>query len=125
MSSSVQPEYVPSHPHRPTGEISVNLAARQLTFFHPQGTFGPFPIAIGKPETPTPPGHFVVLGKGMNPGGVLGSRWITFYGEYGIHGTNQPDSIGKAVSHGCIRLHNKDIESFFPLVANRMPVIII
>ena len=35
---------------------------------------------------------------------------------YGIHGTNEPKSIGKAASHGCIRLRNKDVEELFGLV---------
>ena len=35
---------------------------------------------------------------------------------YGIHGTNVQSSIGKAASHGCIRLRNRDIEQFFQMV---------
>jgi hypothetical protein len=36
---------------------------------------------------------------------------------YGIHGTNAPGSIGKAASHGCIRMRNRDIVQFFALVS--------
>jgi hypothetical protein len=36
---------------------------------------------------------------------------------YGIHGTNEPNSIGKAASHGCIRMAKADLEEFFPMVA--------
>jgi hypothetical protein len=35
---------------------------------------------------------------------------------FGIHGTNQPWSVGKAASHGCIRMRNRDIEQFFRMV---------
>lgn len=35
---------------------------------------------------------------------------------YGIHGTNRPDSIGRAASHGCIRMRNADVEELFELV---------
>jgi hypothetical protein len=38
------------------------------------------------------------------------------YKGYGIHGTNSPKSIGKAASHGCIRMHTKDAEELFDLV---------
>jgi hypothetical protein len=36
---------------------------------------------------------------------------------YGIHGTNEPNSIGKAASHGCIRMAKADLEEFYELVA--------
>ncbi len=36
---------------------------------------------------------------------------------YGIHGTNQPGSIGKAASHGCIRMGKKDLEEFYEMVS--------
>ena len=35
---------------------------------------------------------------------------------YGIHGTNAPGSIGKAASHGCIRMRNRDVEELFAMV---------
>jgi len=38
------------------------------------------------------------------------------YKGYGIHGTNRPKSIGKAASHGCIRMRNQDVEELFTLV---------
>jgi hypothetical protein len=38
------------------------------------------------------------------------------YKGYGIHGTNRPTSIGKAASHGCIRMRNQDVEELFELV---------
>jgi creatinine amidohydrolase/Fe(II)-dependent formamide hydrolase-like protein len=44
----------------------------------------------------------------------LGTRWIGLSTKgYGIHGTNVESSIGKAASHGCIRMHRKDLEEFF------------
>jgi lipoprotein-anchoring transpeptidase ErfK/SrfK len=48
----------------------------------------------------------------------LGTRWLGLSRKgYGIHGTNAPKSIGKAASHGCIRLRNSDIEELFDLVS--------
>jgi LysM repeat protein len=87
-----------------------------------------YPIAVGKPDTPTPPGQFQVINKIINPGGILGSRWMGLnipQGNYGIHGTNNPASIGKAVSNGCIRMHNHHIEALFPQIEIGTLVIII
>lgn len=48
--------------------------------------------------------------------GVLGTRRLKMPDGYAIHGTNNPSSIGQAVSHGCIRMLNEDIESLYPMV---------
>jgi nucleoid-associated protein YgaU len=99
--------------------IQIVLVRRELTFFKGDNPVNTYPIAIGKPSTPTPPGHWSVVNKTVNPGGVLGSRWMglsipTTRGPYGIHGTNAPWNIGKAVSNGCIRMHNHNVEEIFP-----------
>ncbi|MGB9802898.1 LysM peptidoglycan-binding domain-containing protein, partial [Desulfofundulus sp.] len=57
-----------------------------------------------------------------------GTRWMGLDipgGNYGIHGTNNPDSIGKAVSNGCIRMYNHHIEELFPHVPLGTPVRIV
>jgi len=99
-----------------------------------------FPVALGAEGT-TPTGLWRVKVKLMNPtyypprGGKiiqaddpenpLGERWIGLEGlegeakgqeRYGIHGTIEPDSIGKNVSLGCIRMHNPDVEFLFDLL---------
>jgi hypothetical protein len=57
----------------------------------------------------------VVIPSG--PGNPLGPRWLGLNKKsYGIHGTNAPRSIGKAVSHGCIRLRNPDIVRLFSML---------
>jgi len=76
-----------------------------------------FPIGIGKPETPTPHGRFKIIDKRLNPGGIYGTRWLGIsLDNYGIHGTNDPSSIHQALSHGCIRLYNRDIETLFSII---------
>jgi lipoprotein-anchoring transpeptidase ErfK/SrfK len=45
-------------------------------------------------------------------------------GEYAIHGTNNPGSIGGFVSHGCIRMHNSDIRKLYSMVSIGTPVIV-
>lgn len=67
--------------------------------------------------TSTPFGNFVIINKAPNPGGPFGTLWMSLSKEhYGIHGTNNPSSIGKAVSKGCIRMYNKDVEELASIV---------
>ncbi|OYD06861.1 hypothetical protein CHM34_13020 [Paludifilum halophilum] len=57
--------------------------------------------------------------KSRDWGGGFGPRWLGLnvpWGKYGIHGTNQPHSVGSHSSHGCIRLLNSDVEALFPKV---------
>lgn len=78
-----------------------------------------FNVGIGTIATPTPLGDWKITQKALNPGGPFGTRWMRLsipFGGYGIHGTDNPHSIGKAVSHGCIRMQNKDVEELFDLV---------
>ena len=56
--------------------------------------------------------------------GVLGNRRINLGNGYALHGTNNPASIGQAVSHGCVRLRNEDIETLYPMVPVGTPVYI-
>ncbi|NLJ99812.1 MAG: LysM peptidoglycan-binding domain-containing protein [Clostridia bacterium] len=101
-------------------KIIIDLNLRQLEF-HAKGIpVKLYPIAIGKPTTPTPEGLWEVTRKIMHPGGILGSRWMelsipSYDGPYGIHGTTHPWSIGKAISNGCIRMHNSHVEEIYPL----------
>jgi len=56
--------------------------------------------------------------------GVLGTRRLDLGDGYGIHGTDHPESIGKAASHGCVRLRNEDIEKLYDMVPVGTPVYI-
>ena len=89
-----------------------------------------FAVAVGKPATPSPVGTFTIVnrvenptyyksGKTIGPGSTnpVGTRWIGLSQKgYGIHGTDNPKSIGYAKSHGCIRLRNSDVEQLFARV---------
>jgi len=91
--------------------INIHVDTRILTFVL-NNSITVYPVAIGKPSTPTPPGNWKVVFKSVDPGGPFGVRWMRLsvpWGSFGIHGTNNPKSIGKAVSHGCIRLYNEDV----------------
>jgi lipoprotein-anchoring transpeptidase ErfK/SrfK len=108
--------------------IKVNIAARRLTLFKGGKLFKTYSIAVGKPSTPTPKGNFKIINKAHNPGGPFGARWLGLSapnGDYGIHGTNNPSSIGKAVSNGCIRTYNNNIIEIYNLVPVGTPVKIV
>lgn len=105
--------------------ILITTSSRQLTLFNGNTPIQQYPVGIGKPTTPTPLGNFAIALKVMNPGGVLGTRWLGLnYDSYGIHGTNRPWLIGNMVSNGCIRMHNHNVEQIFPLVKVGTPVYI-
>ena len=109
----------------PRSNILIAIASRQLTLFNGNTPIHQYPVGIGKTVTPTPLGNFSIALKIMNPGGVLGTRWLGLnYDTYGIHGTNQPWLIGTMVSHGCIRMHNSNVEELFALVKVGTPVYI-
>lgn len=83
-------------------------------------------VASGKPDTPSPIGTWKVVRMASWSGG-FGTRWIGLnvpWGKYGIHGTNNPGSIGSEASHGCIRMFNKDIEELYGKVSYGMIVTI-
>jgi hypothetical protein len=78
-----------------------------------------YPIAGGKPATPSPYGTWTIVYKASNWGAGFGSRWMrlnTPWGKYGIHGTNKPLTINNPDSLGCIRMFNSDIEELYKLV---------
>ena len=119
-------------------KISINLAARSLAVYEGQKRIRLYPIGPGKASTPTPVGYFKVESKDLNPtwtdptdpeysipsgeSNPLGYRWMEVQGNYGIHGTNKPESIGHYVSNGCIRMNEKDVEDVFDLVKVGTPI---
>lgn len=99
-----------------------------------------YPVGIGIEDDWTPTGEFKIVNKLINPDwyaphgrrypygdhrNILGSRWmgISLPG-YGIHGTTQPETIGKRLSQGCIRMFNEDVEELYDLVTPGTPVIV-
>jgi lipoprotein-anchoring transpeptidase ErfK/SrfK len=102
-----------------TYSITINVANRTLTLFKNGAFYKSYPVAVGKPATPTPKGTFKIINKAINPKGPFGARWLGLNapgGGYGIHGTNNPSSIGKRVSNGCVRMYNNDVIELSNLV---------
>ncbi|MFW6028676.1 MAG: L,D-transpeptidase [Halanaerobiales bacterium] len=105
--------------------IYINLSARKLFLKENDIVIYAFQVAIGKTSTPTPSGNFKILSKAINPGGILGTRWMQFTRyQHGIHGTNQPCLIGQAVSLGCVRMYNQDVELLYNKVKIGTPLTI-
>jgi lipoprotein-anchoring transpeptidase ErfK/SrfK len=111
--------------------IVVSLEDRKLALMEDGQVKKVYTVAIGKPSTPSPVGTFTVQRRVKNPvythdgktvqpgpGNPVGTRWMGLSVKgYGIHGTNQPNSIGKAASHGCIRMGKKDLEEMYEMVS--------
>ncbi|KOR24806.1 L,D-transpeptidase [Clostridium sp. L74] len=105
--------------YRATYRIVINRQAHTLTLFRNNNVYKTYKVAVGKPSTPTSKGTFKIVNRAVNPGGPFGTRWLGLsapYGDYGIHGTNNPSSIGKSVSNGCIRMFNNDVIELSNLV---------
>jgi lipoprotein-anchoring transpeptidase ErfK/SrfK len=111
--------------------IVVSIPDRKLALVVDGEVTKVYAVAVGKARTPSPAGSFKIVTRVPNPtwygpkevvapgpANPLGTRWIGLSEKsYGIHGTNAPSSIGKAASHGCIRMRKADVEELFELVA--------
>lgn len=105
-------------PRTPTPyRIVVRIQAKILDLYQQGVFYKSYPVAVGKPSTPTPVGNFTIINKQVDPGGPFGTRWMGLSKpHYGIHGTNNPASIGTAASNGCVRMNNASVEDLFNIV---------
>lgn len=105
--------------------ISISVSKRRLTLFRNGKFLKVYPIGVGKMLTKTPTGQYVIVNRQLNPGGPYGVMWLSLSrAGYGIHGTDNPASIGKAVSHGCVRMYNRDVLQLAEMVPNGTRVVI-
>ncbi len=117
--------------------VDVSLDTRTLTAFRDGNVLLTAPVAIGKPENPTPTGLFTVteLLQPPTPNGPYGkyafglsgySPNLTSFnggdGQIGLHGTNDPAKLGQAISSGCIRVSNDVITQLADLLPLGVPV---
>ncbi len=139
LAAETRPQGIGPRAPAPTG-VLVNLPARTLYWYREGKLVRAFPVGIGKYSSQTPLGSYKVQNKAKNPwwqppwGGdpvapgpanPLGTRWIGFNGEYGIHGNNNPASIGSLVSLGCIRMYIPDVEWLYDQVSVGTPVTVV
>lgn len=103
----------------PSRLIWVDLDLKRLTVYENSREIAVFPIAAGARDTPSPLGVFSVNRRFSTALSGFGTRFLGLsvpFGNYGIHGTNAPSSIGQNASHGCIRLRVKDAEKLYTLI---------
>ena len=110
--------------------ILVSIPDRKLALIENGEVVRVYPVAVGAQVSASPSGEFTIVNRvtdptyyhphkviGPGPANPLGTRWIGLsQPHYGIHGTNEPWSIGKAASHGCISMAKRDLEELFTLV---------
>jgi len=118
--------------------LIVSIPDRRLALVENDRVVRMYRIAVGAPSSPSPTGTFTIVsrvsnptyyrpGKVIGPGASnpIGTRWIGLNQKgYGIHGTDEPNSIGHAASHGCVRLRNEDIAYLYSIVPVGTPVYI-
>ncbi|MFO7294457.1 MAG: L,D-transpeptidase family protein [Caldicoprobacter sp.] len=107
--------------------IFIDLTESVLYLFKGNKLVKKYPIAQGKPSTPSPIGVWEIVSKARNWGSGFGTRWLGLnvpWGSYGIHGTNRPESIGRRASAGCFRMRNRDVEELYDLVPYRTKVVV-
>ena len=120
--------------------VTVDLAARVLTVFEGDAVVLETSVAVGAVDAPTPIGTFAVIDRIQtpDPAGAYGpfalglggysetySEFAGGDGQIGIHGTNDPSSIGQPASHGCIRVPNDVVTVLADLLALGTPVTIV
>ncbi|MFH1453094.1 MAG: L,D-transpeptidase family protein [Armatimonadota bacterium] len=124
--------------------LVLNLPERSIYLYKNNEVVAVYPVAIGALGWNTPTGSYSLAVKQKNPtwfppswanvshpvypgpNNPLGDRWMGLSRNgYGIHGTNNPQSIGLAASHGCIRMYTENARELFEQVAVGMPIKII
>jgi lipoprotein-anchoring transpeptidase ErfK/SrfK len=111
--------------------VIVSIPDRRLALVEDDGrVLKTWRVAVGAADSPSPTGDFTIISRVTDPtyyheGDVIppgddnpiGPRWIGLsQPHYAIHGTNAPRSIGKAASHGCIRMRNDEVKELFAMV---------
>lgn len=139
-------------PLRPTWpdpvELSLRLVLkrsdRRVYLYRGETQVGSYPVAVGKAGWETPLGTWAVndmqehpswvhpfTGEVVPPGpdNPLGDRWIGFWTNgrsyIGFHGTPTRESVGRAASHGCVRMYNEDVRALYELVEIGTPVTVV
>ncbi|MBD0269207.1 L,D-transpeptidase [Pseudanabaena sp. FACHB-2040] len=136
-------EHIPTALTGRNQQIVIDLGQRRLELYREDEVILSYDVAIGQDDWQTPAGNFIVRDMRQNPAWLhpitqepvgpgpdnpLGSRWIGFWtdGEHhiGLHGTNEEDLIGEAVSHGCVRMRESDIQALYTQISLGTPVLV-
>jgi lipoprotein-anchoring transpeptidase ErfK/SrfK len=124
---------------RTTMAVRVDLAARRLVVSDAGNVVLETPVAVGAPGTPTPTGTFFVVDElatgstsssygpfafGLSAHSEVLTEFAGGDGQVGIHGTNDPSSIGNPVSNGCVRVPNEVAIRLNELLGLGTPVVV-
>lgn len=135
-AKEMEPPAVPAKPASAARRITrhrrvvVSIPDRKLALVDGSKVVKVYPVAVGAAGSPSPSGEFTIVCRRADPAyrhnrqfiapgrkNPLGPRWLGLSkAHYGIHGTNDPDSIGHPASHGCIRMSNQDVRELFAQV---------
>lgn len=124
--------------------LVLKLKERRVYVFQGDKKVASYPVAIGKKGWETPTGQFQVIQMvehpvwqnpwngtiiPAGPNSPLGERWIGFWTDgknyIGFHGTAGEHLIGQAVSHGCVRMRNKDVKALYQYIKMGTPVVVV
>lgn len=125
-----------------SARLEVHLGRRQVILYRGSTEMRRYSIAIGQLGWETPRGKFRVLDMQRDPTWIhpltdkivpngdpenpLGRHWIGFWTDgrnwVGFHGTPKESSVGRAESHGCLRMRDQDIDELYYQVSTGTPV---
>ncbi len=112
----------------PSGSwIWIDIHQKSLVLYKGTEVQKTYPIATGAWATPSPIGTYTITHRFSGELGGFGTRFLGLnvpWGQFGIHGTNKPGSIGSNASHGCFRMRVKDSEELYGLVGVGTKVVI-
>lgn len=128
-------EATPSLPVEAPVRLVLRLSERRVYVYQNQKVLISYPVAIGRTGWETPTGQYQVIQKISDPiwqhpftaevippgpENPLGARWIGFWTDgtnyIGFHGTPNEETVGQAISHGCVRMFNQDVLALFEKV---------
>ncbi|HEY9644192.1 MAG TPA: L,D-transpeptidase [Coleofasciculaceae cyanobacterium] len=135
------PPIQPIFPEVLSTRLVLKIGERKVYVYQGNQLKASYPVAVGRAGWETPTGNFQVRAMVKNPGWTnpftgevmppgsdspLGERWIEFWTDgqnaIGFHGTPDRDSVGRAASHGCVRMLNEDIRQLYAIVQLGTPV---
>ncbi|RMF64113.1 MAG: L,D-transpeptidase [Cyanobacteria bacterium J069] len=136
--------FVPEPEVRSPLSLVVDLSDRRVYVYEEERVKTSFRIAVGRAGWETPTGRYEVISMVEHPtwqhpftgevvppgnGNPLGVRWIGFWTDgkntIGFHGTPNEETVGRAASHGCVRMYNGDVTTLFEMVQVGTPVIVV
>jgi lipoprotein-anchoring transpeptidase ErfK/SrfK len=115
--------------------LILKLKERKVYVYQGERVIATYPVAVGRKGRETPTGEWQILETIVNPGWTnfntgavvppgprnpMGTRWMAFWTDgvdtIGFHGTPDIKSVGKAVSNGCVRMYNQDVQAMYALI---------